>query len=195
MFYALLLCYVRSSRVIQYIYVPSASWFRCWMACGVPKRGIGCRPVSIAAAVVPELAVSAACDTSDALPDLRPPDWRSCPGPGPPRTGPRGRPDRRPQPGQHPRRQVRGKHFGRGVLRGSQLALSCWPPSSSARGWGSPVSAARAVATSVSVARTYVDVAVPVSPAPSVCPAYAWATANPKLRRPRSGWCGGASAC
>ena len=28
-----------------------------------------------------------------------------------------------------------------------------------------------AVATSVSVARTYVEVAVPVSPAPSVCPA------------------------
>jgi hypothetical protein len=49
-------------------------------------------------------------------------------------------------------------------------------------GVGSPVSAARAVATSVSVARTYVVVALPVSPAPSVCPAWAWAMANPKLR-------------
>jgi hypothetical protein len=37
--------------------------------------------------------------------------------------------------------------------------------------WGSPVSVARAVATSVSVARTYVVVALPVSPALSVWPA------------------------
>ena len=44
-------------------------------------------------------------------------------------------------------------------------------PSGSASGWGSPVSAASAAATSVSVARTYVDVALPVSPPPSVWPA------------------------
>jgi hypothetical protein len=55
--------------------------------------------------------------------------------------------------------------YGEGGLRelGSLPAL---------RGGGvPPVRAARAAATSASVARTYVDVALPVSPAPSVCPA------------------------
>src|SRR5580700_2059702 len=45
-------------------------------------------------------------------------------------------------------------------------------PPGMARGCGSPVSAARAVATSLTVARTYVVVA-PASLPRSVCPAYA----------------------
>ena len=49
-------------------------------------------------------------------------------------------------------------------------------PPGMASGCGSPVSAARAVATSLAVARTYVVVA-PASLPRSVCPAYARATA------------------
>jgi hypothetical protein len=46
-------------------------------------------------------------------------------------------------------------------LRHGEVGQRCHaaPPSGSARGCGSPVSAARAAATSASVARTYVDVA------------------------------------
>ena len=84
-----------------------------------------------------------------------------------------------PSPGTGPQRLVRRSaegpdHTGADLWWGrgdGGSSHSCHLPSAVASGCDSPVSAARAVATSVRVARTYVDVAVPVSPPPSVWPA------------------------